>query len=182
MPGIDTEIRTIQLATRGEDVRDAIVSALLSIDSRVNDTVDDELSATSENPVQNKAVYEALQGKQDALTVDSEPVDESSNPVSSGGVYASLSGKQEAIRAAELHLSDTWSGSGPFTQSVALDGITSRSKVDIQPDADLFSLLLVDGVTALWVQNDNGTLTAYALGAAPSEEITVQCTVTEVRQ
>lgn len=180
MPGIETEIRTIQLATRGEDVRDAIVGALLSIDSRVNGTVDDELSSTSENPVQNKVIFDALQGKQDALTIDNVPVDESSNPVSSGGVFAALSGKQEAIRAAELHLSDAWSGSGPFTQEVTLAGITPRSKVDIQPDADLFSLLFADGVTALWVQNDNGTLTAYALGAALSEEITVQCTVTEV--
>ncbi len=140
MPGIETEIRTIQLATRGEDVRDAIVGALLGIDARVNDTVDDELSATSENPVQNKVIFDALQGKQDALTVDSEPVDESDNPVSSGGVYAALSGKQASIRAEELHLSDTWSGNGPFTQSVTLEGITSRSKVDIQPDAE-YSLL-----------------------------------------
>ena len=37
-----------------------------------------------------------------------------------------------------------------------------------------------DGVAALWVENNNGTLTAYALGAAPSAAMTAQCTVTEV--
>ena len=36
------------------------------------------------------------------------------------------------------------------------------------------------GVTALWVENNSGTLTAYALGAQPQAGGTIQCTVTEV--
>ena len=37
-----------------------------------------------------------------------------------------------------------------------------------------------DEVTALVIENNAGTLTAYSMGAAPSAAITVQCTVTEV--
>ena len=177
---INTEIRIIQLASRGEEVRDAIVDALRKIDASATVTVDSELSDSSENPLQNKAIYEALQGKQEALTIDTDPVSESGNPVSSGGVYEALAGKQDGIRLAALHLTDSWSGSGPFTQTVFLDGITENSKVDIQPDTATFTTLLLDGVTALWIQNDNGTLTAFALGAAPTDELTIQCTVTEV--
>ena len=180
MSDINTEIRIIQLASRGEEVRDAIVDALLSIESRTAVTVDTALSETSENPLQNKAVFAALQGKQDTLDIDTGPMSESGNPVSSGGVFEALSGKQDGIRLAALRLGDSWSGSGPYTQAVSLDGITPHSKVDIQPDADVFTSLLLDGVTALWIQNDNGVLTACALGAAPSDELTVQCTVTEV--
>jgi len=177
---INTEIRIIQLASRGEEVRDAIVDALQSIESRVAVTIDADLSDTSENPLQNKVIYAALQGKQEALTIDGAPTSESDNPVTSGGVYEALSGKQDGIRLATIELSDSWSGSGPFTQAVSLSGITPGSKVDIQPDADVFTSLLLDGVTALWIQNDNGSLTAYALGAAPTDELTIQCTVTEV--
>lgn len=180
MSDINTEIRIIQLASRGEEVRDAIVDALRKIDARATVTVDSEMSGSSENPVQNKAIYAVLQGKQDTLTIDTEPVSESGNPVSSGAVYTALSEKQDGIRLDSIHLTDTWDGSGPYTQTVSLAGITPRSKVDIQPDAGVFASLLLDGVTALWVQNDNGTLTACALGAAPSDELTIQCTVTEV--
>ena len=177
---INTEIRIIQLASRGEEVRDAIVDALRSIESRTAVTVDTTLSETSENPLQNKAIYAALQGKQDALIIDAGPVSDSGNPISSGGVFEALSGKQDGIRLASIHLTDTWSGSGPFTQAVSLEGVTPNSKVDIQPGADVFTALLLDGVTALWIQNDNGSLTACALGAAPTDEMTIQCTVTEV--
>ncbi len=180
MSDINSEIRTIQLAARGEEVRDAIVDALRSIESRTAVTVDADISETSENPVQNKAVFEALQGKQETLTIDDGPVSESGNPVASGGVYEALSGKQDAIRLTSIHLTDDWEGSGLYTQIVTIEGITPNSKVDIQPDADVFANLLLDGVTALWVQNDNGLLTACSLGAAPTDELTIQCTVTEV--
>lgn len=54
--------------------------------------VDNAMSTTSENPVQNKVITEAVNGKQDALVVgtnlDSTPVENSTNPITSGGVYA----------------------------------------------------------------------------------------------
>ncbi len=180
MSDINNEIRTIQLASRGEEVRDAIVDALRSIESHTTVTVDEELSGTSENPVQNKSVFEALQGKQETLTIDAGPVSESENPVASGGVYEALSGKQNAIRLTSIHLTGDWEGSDLYTQTVSIEGIKPNSKVDIQPDASVFTNLLLAGVTALWVQNDNGLLTACSLGAAPTDELTIQCTVTEV--
>lgn len=54
-------------------------------------TVDSELSATSENPVQNKVVTNAFNGKQATLVVgtnlDDTPTQGSTNPITSGGVY-----------------------------------------------------------------------------------------------
>lgn len=180
MSNITEEIRIIQLAARGEEVRDALVDALLGIESRTNLTVDEELSESSENPIQNKAVFDALRGKQEAMTIDSAPVSESDHPISSGAVYEALAGKQDGIRLASINLSNSWSGGNPFTQTVSLSGITVNSKVDLQPDAQVLAALLRDGATAIWVQNDNGTLTACVMGGAPTEAMTIQCTVTEV--
>ena len=91
-------------------------------------------------------------------------------------------GKEDAIRKGSITLSSTWSGSDPYTQTVTVTGatVTSSSEVDIQPTAAQLEALQTAGVTALVIENSAGSLTAYALGAAPSSSMTVQCTVTEV--
>jgi len=81
---------------------------------------------------------------------------------------------------ATISLTDTWTGSSsPYTQTVTVSGatITSDSKVDLLPDATVLAQMIEDGTTAMWIQNDNGVLTAYAMGTAPTVALTVQCTV-----
>lgn len=75
-----------------------------------------------------------------------------------------------------------WTGENPYTQSVTLTGITAQSKVDLQPDATVLAALIDDGVNALYIANNNGSLTAYAVGAAPKADMTVQATVMEVNK
>lgn len=75
----------------------------------------------------------------------------------------------------------SWSGSNPYTQTVTIQGGTTRSKVDLDADASVISQLVSDGVEMVFISNDeNGTFTAYAVGGKPSVNITVQATVTEV--
>lgn len=59
--------------------------------------VDSALSGTSENPVQNKVIKGALDGKQVKLVFDNAPTQNSSNPVKSGGIYTALLGKQNTL-------------------------------------------------------------------------------------
>ena len=58
--------------------------------------VDDTLSGSSENPVQNKAVKAALDGKQAALQFDTVPTPGSENMLQSGKIYNALALKADA--------------------------------------------------------------------------------------
>lgn len=71
-----------------------------------------------------------------------------------------------------------WTGNGPYTQTVTISGatISSNTKVDLQPDATAITQMLSDGVMALYIDNNSGTLTATAVGAAPTANMTIQCT------
>ena len=84
-------------------------------------------------------------------------------------------------RLGSIALAAAWSGSGPFTQTVTVAGaaVTADSRVDLQPDAAALAALLAGGVSALFVENDGGVLTACALGAAPAAAMTLQCSVTD---
>lgn len=90
------------------------------------------------------------------------------------------------IRAGEVQtgsvtlVAANWSGSGPYTQTVSGLTVTSNSKVDIQPDATAIQQMIDDEVYALYIENNSGTLTAYAIGAALTANVTVQVTITEV--
>lgn len=89
-------------------------------------------------------------------------------------------GAAPEIKSGSITLAASWSGSGPYTQTVSITGVTAASRVDLQPTATQLAALITDGVTALTVENNNGTLTVYALGAAPSAAMTVQYTLMEV--
>lgn len=90
-------------------------------------------------------------------------------------------GAAEPTQVGSITLLSSWSGSGPYSQTVTVTGatVTSDSKVDIQLTAAQITSLISDGVTGLLIENNNGTLTAWAVGATPSA-MTVQVTVTEV--
>jgi hypothetical protein len=75
----------------------------------------------------------------------------------------------------------SWTGAAsPYSQVITIQGATASSKIDLQPSAAVLSQMQADGTTALWIENNNGTLTAYAMDAAPTAILTVQATIMEV--
>lgn len=107
-------------------------------------------------------------------------VSDTSNP---HNVTAAQVGAATAPAVGSISFSASWTGAAsPYTQTVTVTGatVTASSKVDLQPTAAQIASLISDGVTGMVVENNSGTLTAYAVGAAPSSAMTVQCTVTEV--
>ena len=80
----------------------------------------------------------------------------------------------------EITLAASWTGSGPYTQTVTVSGGTASSIISLQPSIAQSAQLIQDGVKVLQIDNNNGTFTATAIGAAPSSALTLQATRREV--
>jgi len=81
-----------------------------------------------------------------------------------------------------LQLSATWNGTDPYTQVITLSDYTptSNTKIDLQPDMNVIQQLINDEVGGLYIENNNGVLTAYSIGNKPSVALSIQITVSEV--
>lgn len=86
---------------------------------------------------------------------------------------------QRQIIVDTVSLGTSWTGTGPYTQVVTVAEADADSKVDLQPDATIIQKLIDAGTTALYIVNDNGVFSAVAIGSAPAESLTVQCTITK---
>lgn len=96
-------------------------------------------------------------------------------------IYTALQNKADTTKKASITLSTNWAGdASPYTQAVTIDGTTTNSKVDLQPDASVIAQMADDGVVAMYIANNNGTLTANAVGEKPTVALNVQATITEV--
>lgn len=90
-------------------------------------------------------------------------------PFGGSGVSSKL--KEITLRASG------WKGAAsPYSQVVAVEGISMNSKVDLHPSvAQLGTLCCI-----LTTENNGGTVTVYAIGEKPTTDITIQVTLTEV--
>lgn len=75
-----------------------------------------------------------------------------------------------------------WSGSGPYTQTVVASGyeVTDKTCVDLIGDDTSIGQMIEDGVCQIYISNNNGTLTAYAIGGKTTSGLTFQAIFSEV--
>lgn len=109
-----------------------------------------------------------------------EILDAAADAAAVASMQSAVAAKADPPCCITITITKSWQGNGPFTQVVSIPGGTANSKVDLQPEAAVLSQLLADGVTALYIGNENGEFTAYAIGAAPTVALTLQATITEV--
>ena len=95
---------------------------------------------------------------------------------------SSWNAKQSQIKTGSITLvANNWSKDGAaYTQTVTILDGTSNSKIDLQPDSATLNQLINDGVSAIYIANNNGVFAACVIGAKPTVNITLQFTRTEV--
>ncbi|MBQ3928830.1 MAG: hypothetical protein II711_01905 [Clostridia bacterium] len=78
----------------------------------------------------------------------------------------------------------SWSGSDPYTSTVTVTGytVTNKTMVSVLPSTDVVEQMAEDGITNIFITNNNGTLTATAVGATPTAAMTLQVLCTESDQ
>ena len=80
-----------------------------------------------------------------------------------------------SMELAQITLSTSWASEGDYyTQRVSLSEVKANERIDLLPDAAVLLQLMNDGVAALYVENNEGVLTAYSVGAMPTTSLTVQ--------
>lgn len=76
----------------------------------------------------------------------------------------------------------TTSAEGVYTQTFTNEVITAEHQLEIAMDTASLQQLMVDGVTSIRADNNDGTPTVIALGAQPSVDLTVQVTLFKIKQ
>lgn len=97
------------------------------------------------------------------------------------GPFGGSGGAGTSARISEIFLPvDAWKGGeSPYSQVVEMNAISIRSQINIQLSVEQTQKICSAGF-ALTTENNEGTVTVYAIGNKPSENYTVQATVTEV--
>lgn len=77
-------------------------------------------------------------------------------------------------------LASAWSGSNKlYSQVVSIDGVTKYSQVDLTPSVEQLVVFYEKDLTFV-AENENGVVTVYAIGQKPTNDYTIQVTITEV--
>lgn len=69
-----------------------------------------------------------------------------------------------------------------WKQPVTIAGGAAGKQVDLESDKTVIKQMLDDGTNAIYIANNNGTFTAYAVGEKPTADLSVQVTVYEVKE
>ena len=84
-----------------------------------------------------------------------------------------------SVSSVEL-LAANWVGeSSPYSQVVNINGVTENSQVNLTPSVEQLTIFYNKDL-AFVTENDNGVVTVYAIGQKPTNDYTIQATITEV--
>lgn len=92
-------------------------------------------------------------------------------------------GGGSSVTCKSLTLSTSWVGNAsPYTQTVSISGytVTSKTKVDLTADEAAIAVMQASGTERIYISQNNGQLTAYAIGGKPTASMTVNAIIQEV--
>ena len=90
-----------------------------------------------------------------------------------------LTGPAARITDVKL-LASAWTGTAsPYSQVVTIEGVTANTQADLTPSAAQLAIFHNKDL-AFVTENENGVVTVYAIGQKPTNDYTIQATLTEV--
>ena len=85
----------------------------------------------------------------------------------------------EFVNSVTLY-AENWVGdASPYSQVVTMAGVTSCSKVDLQPSTEQLAIFHEKDL-AFVAENEDGIVTVFCIGQKPTNDYTIQTTITEV--
>ena len=104
-------------------------------------------------------------------------------PISTA-TQTALNTKQGSIIKGSVTLTVAgWAADGDdWKQPVTIAGGAAGKQVDLEADKTAIKQMLEDGTSALYIANNNGTFTAYAVGEKPTADLSIQVTVYDVKE
>ena len=97
-----------------------------------------------------------------------------------GCINSGVAGGSTAKLASVTMLAANWSGnSNPWSQVITCNGVNVNSKLDLQPTPNTI-VALQDAEISLMLTNNQGVVTAWAIGNKPAEDYTIDVLITEV--
>ena len=90
-------------------------------------------------------------------------------------------GSGSSVKLTEIVLlaSDWKGGESPYSQVVAVDGVSINSMVNLHPSVEQLEMWHEKDL-AFSTENDEGVVTVFAIGDKPQNDYTIQATVMEV--
>lgn len=104
-------------------------------------------------------------------------------PISTA-TQTALNAKQDSIIKGSVTLTVAgWVADGDdWKQPVTIAGGAAGQQVDLEADKTVIKQMLDDGTNAIYIANNNGTFTAYAVGEKPTADLSIQVTVYDVKE
>ena len=97
-----------------------------------------------------------------------------------GTVDEWLNSLKSARLASVTLLASAWTGIDSLhSQVVSIDGVTKFSKVDLLPSVEQLAIFHNKDVTFV-TENEGGVVTVFAIGDKPTNDYTMQVSITEV--
>ena len=90
-----------------------------------------------------------------------------------------VSGSAATIGEVKLLAAKWVGGNNLYSQVVTIPGVTANSQVDLTPSVEQLAVFYHKDL-AFVTENDGGVVTVYAIGQKPTNDYTIQVTITEV--